>query len=148
MTAPTETDTEPSATNSQTQYGFGNDLYPKTVDQCLTMMNRRMDGTSARPQRGQQQHKQEQVIKQEEEALVFAQGTSAKNPSGTGQQQREDTSSKTSSSSSGSVSRRTPKPPKVVCRLCGKEGHVSAVCPQRKPPPDQIHAMTTGHDDA
>ena len=130
------------------QYGFDNDLYPKTVDQCLTMMNRRMDGTSARPQRGQQQHKQEQVIKQEEEALVFAQGTSAKNLSGTGQQQREDTSSKTSSSSSGSVSRRTHKPPKVVCRLCGKEGHVSAVCPQRKPPPDQIHAMTTGHDDA
>jgi len=25
------------------QYGFGNNLYPKTVDQCLTMLNRRKD---------------------------------------------------------------------------------------------------------
>ena len=24
------------------QYGFGNDLYPKTIDQCLTMMNRQV----------------------------------------------------------------------------------------------------------
>ena len=25
------------------QFGFGNNLYPKTTDQCLTMMNRRMN---------------------------------------------------------------------------------------------------------
>jgi len=130
------------------QYGFGNDLYPKTVDQCLTMMNRRLDASTNRPQRGQQHQKPEQSIKQEEEALVFAQGTSDKHPS-KGQQQREDAPSTKTSSSSGSVSRRsTAKPTKVICRLCGKEGHVSAVCPQRKPPPDQIHAMTAGQDDA
>ena len=27
-------------------------------------------------------------------------------------------------------------------------GHVSLVCPDTKPPPDQIHAITTGQDDA
>ena len=31
------------------QYGFGNDLYPKTVDQCLTMLNRRKDSSSRTP---------------------------------------------------------------------------------------------------
>ena len=130
------------------QYGFGNNLYPKTVDQCLTMMNRQLDPISPRPPRGQQQNKPKRDIKQEEEALVFAQGTSDKTQAGKGQQQRDTSTSKTSSSS-GSVSRRgSTKPTKVICRLCGKEGHVSAVCPQRKPPPDQIHAMTTGHDDA
>jgi len=130
------------------QYGFGHDLYPKTVDQCLTMMNRRMDGAPARPQRGQHQQKQEQNIKQEEEALVFAQGTSDKKPSSRAHQQREDaTSSSKQSSSSGSVTRGS-KPTKIICHLCGKEGHVSTVCPQRKPLPDQVHAMTTGHDDA
>jgi hypothetical protein len=31
------------------QYAFGNDLYPKTVDQCLTMLNRRKDSSSRTP---------------------------------------------------------------------------------------------------
>jgi hypothetical protein len=57
------------------QYGFGNDLYPKTVDQCLKMMNRRMD-TPVRPQ--QQQQQRDPQPKQEEEALVFAQGSDKK----------------------------------------------------------------------
>ncbi len=30
------------------QYGFGNDLYPKAVNQCLTMLNRHTDAPSAR----------------------------------------------------------------------------------------------------
>jgi hypothetical protein len=30
------------------QYTFGNDLYPKTTDQCLTMMNRRVDKSTSR----------------------------------------------------------------------------------------------------
>lgn len=34
------------------QYGFGNDLYPKTVDQCLTMMNCRLDASTTRSPRG------------------------------------------------------------------------------------------------
>jgi hypothetical protein len=27
-------------TDLQNQYGYGNDLYPKSVDQCLSMLNR------------------------------------------------------------------------------------------------------------
>lgn len=48
------------------QCGFGNDLYPKSVDQCLTMMNRRKDSTPARLPCAPQQ--QQAVVKQEEEA--------------------------------------------------------------------------------
>jgi len=33
------------------QFGFGNDLYPKTPNQCLTMMNRRMELNSPPNQR-------------------------------------------------------------------------------------------------
>lgn len=125
------------------QFGFGNDLYPKTPDQCLTMMNRRMDSAPRLPRGNPRQPQVEQPAKNEEEALVFAQGadkkTSWKPP-------KTDTSSK-SSSSSGSVSREKKKNPTIICRYCGKQGHVSAVCPQKNPP-EQIHAMATGADDA
>ena len=38
------------------QFGFSNDLYPKTTDQCLTMMNRRMDGAARQPRAPRQPH--------------------------------------------------------------------------------------------
>jgi hypothetical protein len=58
------------------QYGFGNDLYPKTVDQCLTMLNRLKDAAPRHPRNAQQQHQQRDANpKPDDEALVFEQGT-------------------------------------------------------------------------
>ena len=124
------------------QFGFGNDLYPKTPDHCLTMMNRRMDSAPRLPRGSPRQPQVEQPAKTEEEALVFAQGADKKTA---GKPPKTDTSSK-SSSSSGSVS-RGQKNPTIICRNCGKQGHVLVVCPQKNPP-EQIHAMATEPDDA
>ena len=123
------------------QFGFGNDLYPKSTDQCLTMINRRMDGTPHQPH-VPRQPQGGQPVKADEEALVFAQGADKKTP---GKPPKNDSSSKSSSSSS-SVSRGN-KTPTIICRNCGKPGHVSAVCPTKKPP-EQIHAMATEPDGA
>jgi len=122
------------------QFGFGNDLYPKTTDQCLTMMNRRMDGAPRQP-RAPHQSQGAQPIKADEEALVFAQGADKKTP---GKQPKNDSSSK-SSLSSISVSRGN-KTPTIICKNCGKQGHISTVCPNKKRP-DQIHAMATEQPD-
>jgi hypothetical protein len=119
------------------QYGFGNDLYPKSIDQCLTMMNRWVDSAQPRQQRA---HTSREPKQEQEEALVFAQNSDK--PSRTKQPPSPAKSS--SSSSSGSRSGRITT---VVCKLCGQQGHVSAVCP-RKNPPEQIHAITNDHDDA
>ena len=61
-------------TDLHNQYGYGKDLYPKSPDQCLTLLNRRSDTPTRSPR-----HKDPKPapIKQEEEALVFAQGTTA-----------------------------------------------------------------------
>ena len=32
----------------------------------------------------------------------------------------------------------------MICKHCGKQGHVSSVCPHK--PPEQIHAITTAAD--
>ena len=123
------------------QYTFGNNLYPKTVDQCLTMMNRRMDSTPRLPCGPPRQPPGEQPIKTKDEALVFAQGVDKTTPGKT----KNDSPSK-SSSSSGSVS-RSSKITTVVCKNYGQQGHVSAVCPCKEPP-EQIHAMSPEPDDA
>ncbi len=129
-------------TELSNQYTFGNDLYPKTVDQCLTMMNRRMD-SAPRQLCGPPHHPPiEQPIKTNDKALVFAQGTnkpSTKN-------KKNDSFSKGSSSSSGSVSHGS-KITTVVCRNCGRQDHVSAVCPYKKPP-EQIYTIAAEPDDA
>jgi hypothetical protein len=78
------------------QFGFGNDLYPKTTDQCLTMMNHRMDSAPRQPH-APHQPQGEQPVKADEEALVFAQGADKKTP---GKSPKNDSSSKGSSSSS------------------------------------------------
>ncbi len=84
-------------------------------------------------------------------ALVFAQDSNrsqAKTPS-TPSASKSPAKGSTSSSSSFSQSvRNKSKITKVYCKNCGKMGHVSLVCPDAKPPPDQIHAITTGQDDA
>ena len=56
-------------------YGFGKDLYPKSPDSCLSLLNHRLDVPLWQPRRNFQTPPQ---VKQEEEALVFAQGTSDK----------------------------------------------------------------------
>ena len=61
------------------QFGFGNNLYPKTTDQCLTMMNCRIDSFPRQP-RAPHKPQGEQPVKADEEALVFAQGADKKNP--------------------------------------------------------------------
>ena len=125
------------------QYMFDNDLYPKSTEQCLTMMNRRVDTVSRTPRGPPRPPPGEQPVKQEEEALVFAQGTAAAQP--TIGNPKTNSPSK-SSSSSGSVS-RGEKVRMIICKNCGQQGHVSTHCPHRKPP-DQIHVMATAPDDA
>ena len=123
---------------------FGNDLYSNTTDQCLTMMNRCIDNVPRTPRGPPRQPPVGQPLKQEDEALVFAQG--ADNDKPTKGTPKNDSSSK-SSSSSGSVSRGT-KYRMVISKNCGQQGHVSSVCPQQKKPPEQVHAMATTPDDA
>ena len=107
------------------------------------MMNLRVDSIPRQPRGPPRPPPAEQPMKQDDEALVFAQGADKdKLPKG---KPKNDSSSK-SLSSSGSVSRGT-KYRMVICKNCGQQGHVSSVCPQKKPP-DQIHAMATEPDDA
>ena len=135
------------------QIGFGNDLYPKTVEQCLTMLNCCKDATVPQPHNVTQQQAQEGTAPptQEDEALVFAQGTDSRcspvKSSSDPSPSKTTTKGSISSSSSSSV-RGMPKITKIFCKNCGKMGHISSVCPDTKIPPAQIHAITTGHDDA
>lgn len=62
------------------QYTFGSDLYPKTTDQCLTMMNRCVDSVPRQPRGPPCQPPAEQPIKKDDKALVFAQGTDKDRP--------------------------------------------------------------------
>ena len=131
------------------QYGFGNDLYPKTVDQCLTMLNRRKDANPRQQRLPQQQQQQREATpKTDDEALVFAQGTDSSRHSKSSTDSTKQASKGSTGSSSGSV-KGGAKITKVYCKNCGKLGHMSIACPDLvKPPPAQIHAMTSGHDDA
>ena len=124
------------------QFTFGNDLYPKTVDQCLTMLNRRVDHLPRTPRGPPRPPPGEQQPPQADEALVFAQDTSTQPKPG---KLKGDTPSQTSSSS-GSVSRGS-KVRMIICKNCGQQGHMSTHCPQRKPPA-QVHAIATTTDDA
>jgi hypothetical protein len=54
----------------QNQFGYGNDLYPKSPDQCLSLINRWTVATPARPKRGDVAAA---ASKQPDEAPVFAQ---------------------------------------------------------------------------
>ena len=124
----------------QNQFGYGNDLYPESPDQCLSLLNRWTVATPARPKRNEAAAPA--AAKQPNEALVFAQdGDKPKSSS------KDDTSHKSSSTSSIKSRRSSQKSyTSVMCKLCGQMGHSSAVCPERKPPPAQIHAMEA--DDA
>ena len=77
------------------QCGYGKDLYPKSPDQCLTLLNRCSDASTRSPR---PPVPKPAPIKQEEEALVFSQGTSDK----TSAPKQKDEGSKASSSVSSS----------------------------------------------
>jgi hypothetical protein len=120
------------------QYGYGTDLYPKSPDQCLSLLNRQSDSTVRTPR--QQYNKNDKSnIKEEEQALVFAQGTTNQRNS---PKNSDDKSKQSSTTSSTSKEIRI-----VKCKKCGKVGHTSNVCPDTKPPA-QIHAITNTKDDA
>jgi hypothetical protein len=121
------------------QYDFGNDLYPKSMDQCLTMLNHCMVNPT-RPQ-PRPLHPPGTPPKAQDEALVFAQG-SDKEP--VAKSSDDAPLSKSPSSKSSSCHTIT----KVMCHNCGKLGHMSSVCPDNPPPPAQIHALATKHDNA
>ncbi len=122
------------------QFGFREDRYPKTIDQCLSLLNRwghtpPASSNSPHTPWGVQTPTHDP---KPEEALVFAQGSSSKKPSA---KDSDDTSSKSSKSSKVSGSRQITS---VRCKNCGKLGNTSLVCPdlmQSKPPLDHIHTM-------
>jgi hypothetical protein len=121
------------------QYGFGKDLYPKSPDLCLSLLNRRSDAPLHQPCQNFQTPPQ---VKQEEEALVFAQGTSDKK---TPSKSKEDGSTSTSTSLSSTTKSREGIT-NVKCKKCGKFGHISQYCPKKENPPAQIHAMNAVDD--
>ena len=140
-------------TDLQNQYGYGNDLYPKTTDQCLSLLNRWTVTTPSRSKRGDNQINAPIQPKQEEEneALVFAQDVRSPpsvspshgtNSQGSSRGRGDSRRSPASSASISSGHRITT----VKCKSCGRIGHTSSVCPATKRPPDQIHAMDA--DDA
>jgi len=77
------------------QYTFGNDLYSNKTDQCLMMLNRCIDNVPCTPRGPPRQPPVGQPVKQEDEALVFAQG--ADNDKPTKGTPKNDSSSKSSS---------------------------------------------------
>ncbi len=85
-------------TDLHNQYGYEKDLYPKSLDQCLTLLNRCSDAPTWSPC---PKDPKPTPVKQKEEALVFAQGTSDK----TSAPKQKDEGSKASSSVSSSTSK-------------------------------------------
>jgi hypothetical protein len=70
----------PPRMDLKNQFGFGDDHYPKTIDQCLSLLNRwghtpPASSNSPRTPRGVQTSPHDP---KPEEALVFAQGSSSK----------------------------------------------------------------------
>jgi hypothetical protein len=108
-------------TDLQNQFGYGNNLYPKTTDRCLSLLNRwttapphvKCDGTIAK---APAQPKQE-----DNEALVFAQdgahGCTYKPDADKHKKGAQKPSSKSSSSSTSS--RSHPQITTVRCKNCG-----------------------------
>jgi hypothetical protein len=131
-------------TDLQNQFGYGNNLYPKTTDQGLSLLNR-WTTTPPRAKRDWTNAKAPVQPKQEDnEALVFAQdgahGRTPKPDADTHKKGAQKPSSKSLSSSTSSRSHRQITT--VRCKNCGHAEHASAVCPDNNNlPPAQIHAM-------
>jgi hypothetical protein len=121
------------------QYRYGDDHYPKTLDACLSLLNRWTPSTHHKtPRTPKGTPPVSEPAKEEDKALVFAQHM--KKPF------TSSTAGDHSSLSKSSCSTTPPKKPtNVCCRLCRKLGHTSAVCPDAKPPA-QVHAMSADMD--
>ncbi len=76
--------------NLSNQYGFGNDFFPKSPDQFLSLLNHHTDAAPARPTPASA------PVKQNDEAAAFAQGANNKSTTTL----KDEGSSKSSSSSS------------------------------------------------
>jgi hypothetical protein len=123
-------------TDLQNQHGYGNDLYPKSVDQCLSVLNC-WTVAPAQPWRDTAPPPTPAPLKQEDEALVFAQETTK----GKALKFKDDGSFSKASSKTSSVSTASKCILAVRCKNCGRNGHASVVCPDLALPPAQIHAM-------
>jgi hypothetical protein len=83
-------------TKLSNQYGFGNETYPKLVNQCLTMLNRWVDAPVCAPQPAATPPVPQETNKTEDEDVVFAQWVEKKSMP----LPKDESSSKGSSSSS------------------------------------------------
>jgi hypothetical protein len=80
------------------QFGFGEDCYPKSVDQCLSLLNR-WGHTAPAPASSPSTSQRAQCLPHDpksDEALVFAQGNSSKKPSAKDSKETSSKSYKTS----------------------------------------------------
>jgi hypothetical protein len=116
---------------------FGNDLYPKSPNQCFSLLKHCNNATHTRSVRTTPPPAPT-PFKQDDEALGFAQGSNRKS---TSTLKAEGLSKSLSSSST-----LKQQVMNVCCKSCGKLGHTSSVCPDSKSPPTQIHAMLTVDD--
>jgi hypothetical protein len=130
-------------TDLKNQYGYGDDRYPKTIDNCLSLLNcwpPFKDPQPKSPCNLRTAANPSDKDKVDDEVLVFAQDGKK-----SGATQDDDSSSR-----KGGLVRSSPKTPKyrnVRCGVCGELGHISLVCPNKKPPA-QVHAMLAKLDDA
>jgi hypothetical protein len=125
------------------QYGFGKDLYPKSPYQCLSLLNHRSEA----PVRALCLKPNAPVVK-EREALVFAQGYTGKKIAS---KQCDNGSKQSSASSTSSQTIRI-----IICKICGKIGHTSSICPEANPElvqnihpaktPIQVHCNNHDYD--
>jgi len=130
------------------QFDFGNDLYPKSIDQCLTMLNRRVEYMPRTPRNTPTASHDNTTHKPDNEVLVFAWGSNKKERKKPSSAAKDDSSSNKYSSASSSQPRGS-RVTNICCagKNCGKLGHTSTVCPDAKPPPPaQIHAMAETDD--
>jgi len=129
-------------TDLKNQYGYGEDRYPKTIDACLSLLNR----WQPRPEEkaSPTPRKTPDKAPDDDQALVFAQD-SKKTPKSTGK--KVSGSSTASTGDDSSSTKPNKKTTNVRCQTCGELGHTSFVCPKNKPPA-QVHAQTTDLDDA
>jgi hypothetical protein len=131
----------------QNQYGYGEDRYPKTTDACLSLLNHWKVSTTPSPQL--HTPRTTTPAKHEEDAaLVFAQdATKSSGPRHTSSSKNVPSdNSSTHSTKTSPIKSPIKKPTNVQCKTCGALcHHVSAVCPESKPPA-QVHAMTETDD--
>ncbi len=129
----------PLCMDLKNQFGFGEDCYPKSIDQCLSLLNQwghTLTPASANPPCTPWGSQTPPPDPKPDEALVFMQGSSSKKFYA---KDSKEISSKSSKSSK--VSHHIMN---LQCKNCGQLGHTSLECPmltQSKAPPAQIHAM-------